>query len=328
MKFTARSPDTARGDGEPASANATPLSYALITPARNEAALIENTLQSIIAQTVRPRRWIIVSDGSTDETDEIVQRYASAHTWIELLRLPPRTGRHFAAKASAFNEGYARLSRCEFDVVGNLDADITVEPDYIEYLLEKFSQDPHLGVAGTPFVEDHDNRAKHTYAHQFAHLEHVSGACQLFRRSCFADIGGYKLVEGGAIDWIAVTTARMNGWKTQTFTEKVSFHHRKIGTATTGPLRARFHYGKKAYYVGGHPLWVLLRGMFVMREKPYVLAGLAFELGYLWAVLCRVPRAVDDKLIRFHRAEQMSRLRKLATRGRPKAADQVARQSF
>lgn len=291
------------------------LSYVLITPARNEASFIGATIESMIAQTVLPAKWIIVSDGSTDGTDEIVQGYAQTYSWIELLRLPPRATRQFAAKAHAFNAGYSRVKDLEFDIVGNLDADITFEPDYFDCLLGKFAADRQLGVAGTPFVEDNSQRDKHTYAHQFAQIEHVSGACQLFRKACFVDLGGYKPVEGGAIDWIAVTTARMKGWKTRTFTDKVSFHHRKIGSAgKDSHVRMRFHYGKKAYYVGGHPLWAFLRGFFLMREKPYIASGTAFHLGYLWAFLSRMPRAVDAELMRFHRAEQMSRLRELLRR--------------
>jgi glycosyltransferase involved in cell wall biosynthesis len=287
------------------------LRYALITPARNEASLIERTIRSVLAQSVRPNKWIIVSDGSTDGTDEIVRSYTNEHDWIELLQMPPRETRQFAAKAHAFNAGYSRLKDVELDVVGNLDADITFDSDYFEVLLSKFAHDEKLGVAGTPFVEDHEQLNKHTYAHQYAQLEHVSGACQLFRRSCFDSVGGYKPVEGGAIDWIAVTTARMNGWKTRTFTDKVSFHHRKIGTGNNRPLMVRFHYGRKAYYVGGHPLWELLRGFFQMRERPYLLGGLFFQAGYLWSWIRRIPRAVDDKLLRFHRMEQMSRLRRV-----------------
>jgi glycosyltransferase involved in cell wall biosynthesis len=295
------------------------LSYVLITPARNEAALIENTIRSVIAQTVRPVKWIIVSDGSTDGTDDIVRRYQSEYPWIELLQMPQRHTRQFAAKAQAFNAGYAGAQSLHFDVIGSLDADITFEPDYFEFLLSKFSADEQLGVAGTPFVEDHTRPDKHTYAHQFVQLEHVSGACQLFRRSCFMEIGGYKPVKGGAIDWIAVTTARMNGWKTRTFTDKVSFHHRKIGTGNNSPLMVCFHYGRKAYYVGGHPLWIMLRGVFQMRQRPYLLAGLFFQAGFLWAFLSRMPRAVDDQLMRFHRGEQMARLRGLIS-GRRRAS--------
>jgi glycosyltransferase involved in cell wall biosynthesis len=284
------------------------LSYVLITPARNEEAFIENTIRSVVAQTVLPRRWIIVSDGSTDRTDQIVQQYSEAYGWIELVRLPERMARDFAGKARAFEAGLAALKTVEFDIIGNLDADITFDRDYFQFLLDKFAQDPELGVAGTPFVEDHDRHDRHTYAHQFAQLEHVSGACQLFRRPCFEVVGGYRPIKGGAIDWIAVTSARMIGWKTRTFTEKVSFHHRKIGTGNHHPLLVRFHYGRKAYYVGGHPVWELARGFFQMRQAPHLIGGLFFQLGYLWSMLSRMPRAVDPQLMAFHRAEQMRRL--------------------
>src|SRR5215470_13015227 len=136
------------------------LSYVLVTPARNEAALIEQTIRAVLAQSVLPRKWIIVSDGSTDGTDEIVQRYASQHDWIELLRLPERRDRHFAAKAYAFNAGYSRLATLNsvkergsdgalrsqlptcWDLIANLDADITFGSDYFEFLLLKFSGNP------------------------------------------------------------------------------------------------------------------------------------------------------------------------------------------
>jgi glycosyltransferase involved in cell wall biosynthesis len=305
------------------------LSYALVTPAHNEADLIENTLKSVVAQTIHPVRWIIVSDGSTDGTDEIVQRYAREHDWIELLRMPERHDRQFAAKAHAFNAGYAHLlvapepdeggssvlcpltSDSGFDIIGNLDADITFGPDYFEFLLSRFQLSPELGVAGTPFVEDHERLNHHSYAHQFANSAHVSGACQMFRKKCLEEVGGYVPVKIGAVDWIAVTTARMKGWQTHTFTEKACFHHRKlgVGAGSHGKLRMRFHYGRKAYYVGGHPLWECLRGLFQVREKPFVLGGLWFIAGYVWAALRRSERTVSNELMRFHRAEQMARLR-------------------
>lgn len=289
----------------------TTLRYVLVTPARNEAQFIGATIRSVVAQTVRPDRWVIVSDGSSDGTDDIVRQFASEHDWIELARMPEHRDRTFAAKANCFNGGYERLKGRTFDIVGNLDADITLSPDHFEFLLARFAERPALGVAGTPFVEDADQPGLHTYAHEGANLEHVSGACQLFRRECFEAIGGYVPIKGGAIDWIAVTTARMKGWQTRTFVERVSHHHRKIGTAESSPLKARFHYGRKAYYVGGHPVWELLRGVFQMRTPPYVLGGLWFIAGYGWAGLTRMDRPVSAELMAFHRNEQMARLKRL-----------------
>lgn len=294
--------------------NGCPLRYVLVTPARNEEAFIGDTIRSVISQTTRPAKWIIVSDGSTDRTDAIVREHQASNPWIELLRMPEHRDRQFAAKAHAFNAGYARLSGLEFDAIGNLDADITLPSDYYEFLLERLRENPRLGVTGTPFVED-GQTDHHTYAHSFANTTHVSGACQLFRRACFEEVGGYVPVKGGAIDWIAVTTARMKGWQTRTFTERHCYHHRKIGTATHGRLTMRFHYGRKAFYVGGHPLWEVPRGLFQMRSQPYILGGLWFIAGFAWAWITRMPRPVSPELIAFHRAEQLARMRALLRRG-------------
>ena len=287
------------------------LRYILVTPARNEEAFIEGTIKSMVAQTVRPEKWVIVSDGSNDGTDAIVQRYAAQHTWIELLRMPEHRDRTFAAKANCFAAGFARMAGIDYDLVGNLDADITMGAGYYEFLLARFAERPRLGVAGTPFVEDESQPGNHSYAHGSANLTHVSGACQIFRKACFADVGGYVPIKGGAIDWIAVTTARMKGWETRTFLERVCFHHRKIGTGNHSPLMARFHYGRKAYYVGGHPVWETLRGLFQFRESPFLIGSIWFVAGYWWACLTRMPRPVSRELMAFHRGEQMTRLRQL-----------------
>jgi glycosyltransferase involved in cell wall biosynthesis len=295
------------------------LKCALITPARNEERLIEGTIRAVVAQTTPPVKWIIVSDGSTDRTDDIVKQYAAQYPWIELLRLPERADRQFAAKAHAFNAAWEKIRRIDCDVVGNLDADVTFEPDFLEFLLGKFAADPKLGVAGTAYVEPGFNQGR-TSDHQFANAEHVPGPCQLFRRACLEELGGYTPVKGGAIDWIAVTTARMRGWRTRSFPERTYTHHRTMGTAESHPLRAKFHYGRKAYYVGGHPVWELLRGFYQMRNSPRIVGGLCFQAGYVWACLTRIERPVSPELMAFHRREQMSRLSGVARRltGAPK----------
>jgi glycosyltransferase involved in cell wall biosynthesis len=291
------------------------LRYVLITPARNEEAFIRDTIQSVVAQTAKPTRWVIVSDGSTDGTDEIVKQFLPQHEWIELVRMPEHRDRNFAAKANCFNAGHARLKGLEFELIGNLDADITMGSDFFEFLIARFAESERLGVAGTPYVEGNHTADRHAYSHESANLEHVTGTCQLFRRECFEAVGGYVPVKGGAIDWIAVTTARMKGWQTRTFTQRVHHHHRKMGTAQSSALQARFHYGRKAYYVGGHPLWELLRGAFQMRTAPYVVGGLWFMAGYVWGAATRMPRPVSPELMSFHRGEQMARLRRLLRLG-------------
>ncbi len=222
--------------------------------------------------------------------------------------MPERRDRQFAAKVHSFNAGYEVVKDLDFDVIGNLDADISFGRDYFQFLLGKFKEKHMLGVAGTPFVENGSH-----YDYRFTNIEHVSGACQLFRRECFEDIGGYIPVEGGGIDWIAVTTARMKGWETRTFTDKTCFHHRPIGTGNNNSLMAWFKHGRKDYYLGGHPLWELFRSFYQMKSKPYILGGLLLFAGYLWACLQRVERPVKADLIKFHRKEQIERLKKILT---------------
>jgi len=184
------------------------LTYALITSARNEETTIAGTAECVISQTQLPVRWIIVSDGSTDKTDDIVRRYESRYQWIRLLRMPEHTGRDFAAKVRCFNAAYREINNDSYDVIGNLDADVTFDRDYFRFLLTKFCNEPSLGVAGTPFVE----ASQRSYDYRFTSINHVSGACQLFRKECFNSIGGYSEIREGGIDWVAVTSARLKGW--------------------------------------------------------------------------------------------------------------------
>ncbi len=287
-------------------------SYVVVTPARNEARSIELTILSLVAQTVRPLKWVIVSDGSTDGTDDIVKRYAAQHDWLELVRMPERSERHFAAKVYAFNAGLARVAELPYEVITSLDADISFEQDYFSFLLGKLVADPVLGLVGTPFRET----SREAYDYRFVNIEHVSGACQVFRRECFEAIGGYVPVKGGAIDNIAVIAARMKGWKTRTFTDKVCFHHREIGSAQHGPIRAKFKFGAKDYAIGNHPAWELFRTAYQMTKKPMVLGGLALGAGYLWASVRRAERPVSRELVAFHQREQMHRLTRFVTRNR------------
>src|SRR5215472_8432283 len=284
--------------------------YVLVTPARNEATFIAQTIQSVVAQTVKPLKWVIVSDGSTDGTDDIVLRYAAANPWIELLRMPERKERHFAGKVNAFHAGYARAKQMPHHVIASLDADITFDSGYFEYLLGKMASDQRLGLVGTPF-QDGPNPV---YDYRFVNIEHVSGACQVFRRECFEQIGGYKAIKGGGIDYFAVTSARMQGWKTRTFTDKVCVHHREMGTAQHGVLASRFNYGVKDYAFGNHPLWEITRTLYQLTRRPFLLGGVALFCGYVWAACKRKERVATEDMVAFTRREQIARLERFAGR--------------
>jgi poly-beta-1,6-N-acetyl-D-glucosamine synthase len=285
------------------------LRYVIVTPARNEAAFIENLIQSVLAQTVKPLRWVIVSDGSTDGMDDIVLRHAATAPWIALERMPERRERHFAGKVHAFNAGYDAVRELPYDAIASLDADLTFAPNYFEFLLGKLAADPQLGLVGTPFEEE-----GRSYDYRFTSIEHVSGACQLFRRKCFADIGGYIPMEGGGIDHVAVLTARMKGWHTRTFTEMKSQHHRKQGTANRSLLRDKLRIGRLDYRLGGHPLWELFRAAYQMAQPPYLLGGILIFWGYFSQWVRRAPRPIPDEVVRFRQGEQKARLRRLLSR--------------
>jgi glycosyltransferase involved in cell wall biosynthesis len=279
------------------------MKYVLITPARNEEPFIEKTLASMVAQTILPELWVIVDDGSTDRTAEIVERYAARCPWIDLVRRPQRIDRSFAGKVCAFNSGLEQARSLEFDVIGNLDADLSFDPEYLEFLIGKFAEDPRLGVAGTPFTEDGGYDSARD---SFEGENHVAGGCQLFRRRCFEDVGGYIPNPLGGIDWIAVTTARMKGWRTRSFPQKRFHHHRTLGTAGKSGVAASFLYGEKDYCLGGSPIWQLFRVAYRGTKRP--IDGLALLSGYCWAAIKRMERPVSAELMRFHRREQMKKL--------------------
>jgi glycosyltransferase involved in cell wall biosynthesis len=279
-------------------------SYVLITPARNEAAFIELTLKSVVAQTVPPAKWVIVNDGSTDATEEIVKKYAAVYPWIDLIQMPERRERSFAGKAAAVNAGFQRVEGLEYEVIGNLDADVSFEPDYFEFLMARFAENPRLGVGGTAFQEG--NLA---YNYEFVGIEHVSGMCQMFRRKCFEDIGGYASVKSGGIDLIAVLSARAKGWETRTFVEKSFVHHRTQGGALHTGLRGRLNMGRKDYLLGNHPMWEIFRSVYQMAHKPYFIGGFLVLVSYFWNSLRGVKKTIPEELMALRRSDQMKRLK-------------------
>ncbi len=284
------------------------MKYVLITSARNEEAFIGRTLDSVVTQTRLPERWIIVDDGSVDRTAEIAAGYTKRFPWITLIRNSRREGRNFAAKADAVNHAMAEMGDLDFDVLGNLDADTSFGPDYLEFLLQRFFENPQLGVAGTPFIQDGDYDSSRD---SFEGENYVAGPCQLFRRECFREIGGYVANPAGGVDWIAVMTARLKGWTVKSFPDKRYHHHRSMGTAGRSEFSAQFSYGEKDYYLGNSPIWQLFRVTYRLGKKPYLTGGLALGLGYLWAAIKRVKRPVSDELMRFHRADQMKKLKSI-----------------
>lgn len=277
--------------------------YALITAACNEEDFIEKTITSVISQTVQPIIWFIVINATTDRTLEIANTYSRKHNWIKAIELTHLSTRHFENKANAINHAYKLLSDYNFDFLITLDADVSFENDYFEFLIDKLDQNENMGLAGTPFVEN----GFHSFYDSHVDINHVHGACQCFRRQCFDQIGGYKPSQMGAEDWLATRTAQMHGWETKSFTEKTLFHHRKMGTASDNIYKARYRMGQRDGFCRNHPLWEILRCLFQLTKKPYFVGGFLIMLGYIIG-LFQTQNVIPAEVIRTHQKRQLTRL--------------------
>lgn len=285
--------------------------YLLITPARDEEEYIEKTIQAVISQTILPIKWVIVSDGSIDRTDEIVNNYTNQHGFIQLVRATSHKQRTFSSKVHAFKTGYEHLNGIEYDFIGMLDADVSFEPDYYERVLEKFRQNQKLGIAGGIRSDWCNGKFEKASCAKNS----VGGPYQLFRRKCFEEIGGFIPIPGGGEDAVAESMARMLGWEVESFDEMQVYHYRRTGTATCNAWNVHFRDGKKCYLLGYHPLFQIARSVFRCKDKPYLLRGTLLLFGYLVASIRRYKKPVSDEFVKNLRKEQMTRLKSLVLYG-------------
>ncbi|HXX44137.1 MAG TPA: glycosyltransferase family 2 protein [Candidatus Acidoferrales bacterium] len=280
------------------------VAYALVTPAWNEEALIDLPIRAVIAQTIPPRRYVVVSDGSTDRTDEIVQSYSAKYPFVQLYRMPERHKRSFAAQVDAINAGYEQIRNLEFDFVGNLDADITFEPDYFERLFQEFQKDRRLGMAGGTI---HDKKGDELVPRRLNRPHSVMHGVQMFRRECFDALGGYTPLPHGSPDWHAEVSLRMRGWDVRSIPGLRAVQHRPNGGA--GSFTWYFYrQGLADYSLGTHPLFELFKVARRIPSRPYILGGLAELAGFIHAYCRRDQRAVPDDFVQFLRHEQLGRL--------------------
>lgn len=278
--------------------------YVIITPAHNEETFIEKTLESIISQTVKPVRWFVVNDGSTDSTAEIVAKYKSKYEFIELINVTRSGDRHFGNKVHAFNQGFDRARCLRYDFIGNIDADISLEPDYFERLLAEFHNDPALGLAGGMVSSYSDG----SFVSQEVSLDSVAGAVQLFRRSCFEQVGGYVPLPLGGIDAAAEIMARMKGWKVRTLPELSVFEHRRTGSTKASPLGARLREGRRLYSLGYDWWFFSMRCLYRLMDRPRIVGSGAAIVGFLLGLLRREPIVLATDVVRFLRTEQREKL--------------------
>lgn len=283
--------------------------YLLITPAHNEEAFIERTIESMVAQNLRPILWIIVNDGSTDRTSRIVSHYAARYRFIKLIDLERNQARGFAKKAAAFNRGLAEAQRYKCQYVGNLDADIVLAPCYFEGILSEFKNDPHLGIAGgIVFTNIHG-----TFRTTDENIDSVGGAVQLFRKECLDAVGGYLPLRYGGIDAAAEITAKMLGWKVRKFPSHKVYEQRRTGSAQGRPLHAKVCEGRRCHSLGYHPLFYLARCVYRINDPPFLAGSIAALYGFLESVVVRRPTLLPSNVVAYLRAEQTKRLKRLTT---------------
>jgi hypothetical protein len=278
--------------------------YVLVTPVKNEATLIGRTIESVTGQTVLPSEWVIVSDGSTDGTDEIVAQAASVHPWIKLVRMPPREGRCFAAVVRITEHGIRSLSCTEYGFLGLLDSDVTFQADYYEQLIRRFHLEPGLGLAGGVVIDVGLPRDRFPRNRQ-----DIPGAVQFFRRECFERIGGLIPIPEGGWDGMTCVMARMHGYETRLFTDLVVDHLKPRNISQGGVVRRKWQMGLRDYAAGYHPLFECVKCASRLNEPPFAIGAVAWWIGYCSAMLTRRTRIVDPKVVAHVRAEQTARLR-------------------
>ena len=284
-------------------------SYILITAAYNEASMIENTIKSVITQKTLPSKWIIVNDGSIDDTECIVENYARDNNFIELITRVKKEGRDFASKVSAIRYGLNKVDLNDINFIGILDADVSFDSYYFASIIDRFNSSPKLGIAGGSFFDIYKGKKYKIWTSKYS----VRGAAQLFRKECFQQIGGLLPLKYGGEDGVACIAARMHGWEITNFEELVVLHHRRTGSADKNIFKRRFRDGIVEYSLGYHPLFQFIKCVSrVFKEKPYVLASLLRLFGFWWASFKREERIIPNDIIKYTRKEQLQRILRLS----------------
>ena len=283
------------------------LKYVVITAARNEADYIENTIQSLTAQTVLPLQWIIVDDGSTDATAEIASRAADKHDWIKVIRRGDRGFRNVGGgNVDAIYDGLENLAEVDYDLLSVVDADLRFGPDYFAVLLGKFKSNPKLGIGAGRVYDLIDGKERKLRSRP----EITFGALKCWRRACFQEIGGIGRHPGW--DGVDCYAAMMQGWQSWTFDDEERLkitHLRPMGSSQKSIYNGRIRRGRAMYVMGAHPLWVPASAFYHVMEPPYLLGSLCVIYGYAKAWWQGEQRCVDNQMIQFIRSRQMQILK-------------------
>ena len=277
--------------------------YVLVTPAKNEETSIGITIASVVNQTVRPAEWVIVSDGSTDRTEEIVRAAAVAHPWIRLLPLSARPHRSFAAVVQATEAGVRALTVDGYEYLGLLDSDVRFQPDYFEQVIRQFESSPRLGLAGGVVLDLGEPRDRLP-----RNRDDVPGAAQFFRHQCFEELGGLLAIPEGGWDALTCARARMLGYETRLLTHLIMDHLKPRNISEGSLLRRTWQLGVRDYALGYRPLFECAKCLGRLLESPLFVGSIARWVGYCCATIQRRKRMIPGDLLKFVRIEQKRRL--------------------
>jgi poly-beta-1,6-N-acetyl-D-glucosamine synthase len=276
--------------------SAPPRRYIVVSPVKDEERYVERTLQSVTQQTVLPVLWIIVDDGSTDETFKYLRHYADSFPWIQLVSRPNTGSRQpGSAVMHAFNHGLAQAEGVAYDYLVKLDCDVDLPPNYFESLLLRFERDPELGIASGIYLEDGPQGWTPIAMPDY----HAAGASKVIRAPCFADIGGFVSERGW--DTVDEVRAQVKGWATQHF-DDIRFRHLKPEGSGIGSMRTNVLHGDVYYLTGGGVLFLLLKVAHrAVAGTPPVVGSLAMLYGYLRSLLSSKRRLVNAAEARHYR---------------------------
>lgn len=277
--------------------------YVVIIPTRDEEKFIRLTLESLVSQQIPPREVVVVDDGSSDATPDIVREFTQRYPWIRLVQREDRGARALGAGVvEAFNFGKEHLTVPDYDFIVKLDGDISFDTDYFKRILEKFQQNPKLGIAsGQTYIERNNKLVR-----ERINKDHTRGPCKLYRRSCFEEIGGLVSIIGW--DMVDDLYAQYHGWETENYPELILNHHRPMGTSQGGIWQGKVRTGLGRYVTGSHPLFILANGIYRMADRPYIVCGLGIIYGYLSGCFTRHPQIPNPDIRKFRRRKELEML--------------------
>ncbi len=275
----------------------------IITPFLNEDAVLRELIESFIAQSNPITRWVLVDDGSTDKSVEIIKEYLEKYDWIRLVQLNHNQKRSIGAKIiNAFNSGLATENPADYNIIMKIDADLVLPSNYVQEITKEFEENPRLGLCGGVCGLVVDGEIK---LEQKTNLDHVRGALKAYRLDCFKEIGG--LVNKMGWDSVDEYKTRFANWEVKVL-PNLMVAHLKETNIKTGHAKASFKNGIMLYTIRfDFPLLMtnVLKRLF---WKPYIIQGLAIFAGYFYALFTREERIINPQLGTFIRSYRYSKI--------------------